>query len=430
MKIKNIQIKSAFTLVELMVIVVILSILATVWFISYEDYLVDARDSKRLSQMQNLRDAFRLYTTRWNLPLPSDKVDIQSNSQTFAYQWFANKEVLDAISHDENVSDPLDWDFYTYYLSRDRKNFQILWYLEKEDESSFSRLLNNTGYAVDFISRFPKVFGKELWIIVSQDDLIPLQLIPKYKNQWYINLSSDTGSLLKVIISDEKSIRWEGEDLVGLTPFSTCNTIYKKNPIKYSNSGLYTINPTGTRPIQVYCDMTTDGGGWTFTTFISTWWGVNGVFRGEANEPYYPDRRNAITSYGLDTRKIPHEEMYIIIDDKDVTEDKLNRWEIFNVKYNYKKPLFWIPYEPNTRYQFRFWFSGEYLTNNWIYKRDPSQYYQIELRKSSWRSNLGMRMREQWFTYTEPSGRVDSVFYDTSQASNPTGYKNAWFYVR
>lgn len=48
--------KKGFTLVELIVVIVILAILATIAFISLRDYPVQARDSKRISEIGALAD--------------------------------------------------------------------------------------------------------------------------------------------------------------------------------------------------------------------------------------------------------------------------------------------------------------------------------------------------------------------------------------
>jgi prepilin-type N-terminal cleavage/methylation domain-containing protein len=51
-----------FTLVELIVVITILAILWTIAFISLQWYSAQARDSKRLSDIQNIKSSLELFS--------------------------------------------------------------------------------------------------------------------------------------------------------------------------------------------------------------------------------------------------------------------------------------------------------------------------------------------------------------------------------
>ena len=67
----------AFTLVELIVVVTILAILATIGFVSYSGYLTGVRDTNRIASLTAISDGLELYRTTNDLPDPDGAIDIQ-----------------------------------------------------------------------------------------------------------------------------------------------------------------------------------------------------------------------------------------------------------------------------------------------------------------------------------------------------------------
>ena len=216
----------AFTLVELIVVITILAILATIGFVSFSWYLAWTRDVNRISQLKAMSDALELYRTRKDLPIPDDKVDVQASGTTIAYQWYIWANVLETIEYTEKGLDPKDKNYFSYYLTKNKKYYQLLTFLEEssDDELALHNNILEWTQATDYSDRFPKVQWKKLWILTDKDNN-PIQEVSAITSSWYLDIS-DTGiNEYKAIISDDETISWTWTTLASTHSTASCKRI-------------------------------------------------------------------------------------------------------------------------------------------------------------------------------------------------------------
>lgn len=261
--------KQWFTFVELIVVVTILTILSTIGFISYSGYISKSRDASRVSQVITIYKAMESYRTKWFLPLPTDNVIVYASWAIVWYQWYASEDILNKIWYQDEWIDPKDNKYFTYYLTKDLRNAELMTFLEEEESLSYG--LVNQANALDYTLRIPKVVWGKLWVLTESWSKLPIQEVISLKSTW-LDIVTTTWSYT-AYISDDYKISWTGSNLAFLKDGAgkSCKDILSKDSGKKWYDGVYYINPTWTWSFQVYCDMTTDDGGWTLVAYNNTW---------------------------------------------------------------------------------------------------------------------------------------------------------------
>ncbi len=262
----NMKNKKAFTLVELIVVISILAILWTIAFVSLQWYTRDARDSARISDMQNIEKWLELTLIKnGSFPVPDDKIDISASGVIVSYQWYAWNNVLNTIWIHWDWVDPLDETYYTYVVNASLTKYQLLWYLESTENISYIKNNNflTSANALDLNERFLKFSWKELWILLLTWSLLPAQTLSS--NIDIVTTTNEYISYLNNTESWKRQWTWSTLEVSMyhlINPKWSCNTILKN--WKGNTDGIYTIDPEKNWVwFKVYCDMTTDWGGWT-----------------------------------------------------------------------------------------------------------------------------------------------------------------------
>jgi len=195
-----------------------------------------------------------------------------------------------------DARDPLDKKYYTYVTNATYSKYQVLGLMEDSSTLTYEVPHLTSPYKGEAFSTIP-LLGKEGLGEVFIDTVYAgyETRIPTTKGSSLGVLLGNTGVTLNMPVQENYSASFSGVDLftqvfTGSSNFSiagealnsvssspeSCNTWIKSYPSLLGKDGTYRIKPSKTSStLSVYCDMTTDGGGWSLV----------GNFR-KTGEPY------------------------------------------------------------------------------------------------------------------------------------------------
>lgn len=164
------------------------------------------------------------------IPLPANAVEIHFGSTPLVYQGETSEFFYDAIGLNP-LLDPVTQKPYAYALSHDATKYQFFAQLDDVQRGNFST-----------ITMVYSVWETGLFVQDNEGNIITLEKARRPS----IDLS----------VSETRRTVW-------LDTLKSCREILVlKNMVTAPKSGVYTIDIDG-RDTRVFCDMQTDGGGWT-----------------------------------------------------------------------------------------------------------------------------------------------------------------------
>jgi len=216
--------KQAFTLVELIVVITILAILSTIAFISLQWYSEDARDSTRISDINNIKISLELFSlATWKYPLPDNSQDVTYSWSTLWNQWTIWNQVITNLSRNLSKipTDPLYGTEYVYSTLENKKEYELMSLYEWSNVSS-NGLLNTTYAATNTTVRmdgtYNWLFIKTANYIIPTPSIITADTLPwvldseliqsqvtnggtNIPNMWIAKISVSTGALSNLSLS-------------------------------------------------------------------------------------------------------------------------------------------------------------------------------------------------------------------------------------
>ena len=185
-----IKAKKAFTLVELIVVITILAILWSIAFVSLQWFQADARDSKRVAEVNNVKKSLELFSLKaWKYPKPDNAEQVKYDDELLWYQWTVWDNVIQQLSRNlsEKPLDPLYNTEYIYSLTNNETKYEIMSVYEWDIVASLP--LIETTYANENLTA--KVEWTYNWVYVkSTSYYVPLpSIITSEEVTWWLTLT-------------------------------------------------------------------------------------------------------------------------------------------------------------------------------------------------------------------------------------------------
>lgn len=199
--------------------------------ISDTPMVVESNDDIRIRHLELIKKSVPQALDRGaKLPLPEDTLQINFGENTLVHQGKTHTAFFDLLGLNTLV-DPKTKEPYGYALSGDGMQYQIIAVLENAERSN-----TIPPRGIYFVGE-PELFLRD-------------------KNGQIITRAVAGSDALDISVSTERQ-------KVGLETLKSCQEIYAfSKSFALPKSGMYTID-IGGRDTKVYCDMQTDGGGWT-----------------------------------------------------------------------------------------------------------------------------------------------------------------------
>lgn len=223
-----------FTLVELLIVIVIISILSALWFVFYEGYLVTARDANRISAINQSISKLQTHWISNRYSIPEGAITITASGSTIAYQGLYNKDIQEWIGA-TGVYDPLDDAFFTYNVSPSLKKVQLTTYLEGRDNARFDAFSLSSPLE-KYAGRIPHTIWDKIGMLYDTISLLPIHEIDSVIAAWTLDISLSSSNY-SVYLPIDVMYTWSGGSVVAHINTKPVSLLANNPPVGWTWSG-------------------------------------------------------------------------------------------------------------------------------------------------------------------------------------------------